>query len=127
MRSPVTLLVIGFLFITLVGSAPLVSAQDNDGVSGFIELFLPFVGGDVVVAGYLVGIFFFMAPLTIIGLAVAAASQSGQYGGLLIMGFFFLGMFICVVTGLFPWWFLIFIIAVLALIFSRGWLTGKGE
>lgn len=131
MRSLKTYLafgLIGLLLVTLVGSAPLASAQDDDGdsgVSGLIELFLPFTGGDVTVAGYLVGIFFFIAPLTVIGLAVAAASKSGQYGGLLILCFFLLGMFICVVTGLFPWWFLIFIIAVLSLIFARGWLTGK--
>jgi len=126
LRSPEIFLIAGVVGFLFMCSAPLASAQEGgNGVSGLVEFFLPFTGGDETVAGYFVGIFFFMAPLTIIGLAVAAASKSGQYGGLLIMGFFLLGMFICVVTTLFPWWFLFFIIAVIALMFARGWLTGR--
>ena len=114
-----------FIKAPLGGEYPVTGA-----FSGMIALFLPFTSGDATMAGYMVGIFFFILPLTILALAVvAAASRKGMtgHGGLVILSFYLLGLLISTIGGLFPAWFLVFHIAIIALIFARGWFTGGKE
>jgi len=94
----------------------------SGGISGIVELFVPFTGGDPIIAGYMVGTFFFLIPLTLVGLAVVASAKAKEHSALVTLMFYLTGLFLSTVTGLFPWWFLTFHIAVIALYFARGWI-----
>jgi len=90
--------------------------------SGLISLLSGFTGGDTTTAGYLVALFFIMAPMMVVGVGITQAGRSSKYSGLIVMSFFLMGMFVCVLTGLFPWWPLTFIVALIALVMARDWI-----
>lgn len=108
------------LLVDVEIQAPMIPT--TPGLDGFLAMFAPFTGGDMVAAGYFVAIFMFIVPLTVVGLAISRGRP-----GLTVSIFGFTGIIMSTALGLIPSWIFIFILFVIALFLSqKGAIWGKG-